>query len=80
MKQIDARKLRPAIGSGFIIQTDDGQQYITGRSYEWNGHSWMGYPCGENDRIIYYLPAIEVFPVYNAGKVVGYAFKNLRTG
>lgn len=80
MKQIDARKLRSAIGSGFIIQAEDGHLYITGRPYEWNGSSWMGYPCDENDRIIYHLPAVEVFPVYNAGRVVGYAFKDPRLG
>ena len=38
----------------------------------------MGYPCDENDRIIYHLPTVEVFPVYTAGKVVGYAFKDPR--
>jgi hypothetical protein len=78
MKRIDARKLRTAIGGGFIIQAEDGQQYITGRDWEWNGSSWMGYPCDENDHIIYHLPAVEVFPVYSAGRVVGYAFKDTR--
>jgi hypothetical protein len=62
MKRIDARKLRTAIGGGFVIQAEDGQQYITGRDWEW----------------IYHLPAVEVFPVYSAGRVVGYAFKDTR--
>lgn len=74
MKRVDARKIRPAIGGGFVIQTDELQQYITGRQYDWNGRSWMGYPCDQNDRIILHLPAVEVFPVYHAGKVMGYAF------
>ena len=75
MKRVDARRIRSAIGGGFVIQTHDRQQYVTGRKNEWNGSSWMGYPCDDNDRIIPYLPAVEVFPIYSAGKVVGYSFK-----
>lgn len=75
MKSFNARRIRSAIGGGFVIQTDEGQQYITGRKNEWNGSSWMGYPCDDNDRIILYLPAAEVFPVREASKVVGYSFK-----
>lgn len=74
MKRVDTREIRPAIGGGFVIQTDDLQQYVTGRPSEWNGRSWMGYPCDQNDRIILHLSAVELFAVYSAGKVVEYSF------
>ena len=78
LPRIDAWRIRSAIGGGFVIQTANEQQYITGRKNEWNGSSWMGYPCDDNDRIIPYLPAIEVFPVCDNGKVVGYTFQDPR--